>query len=261
MSSDPVRVTSIGGPTVLLELGGLRLLTDPTFDPSGSDYATPLYTLHKVTGPAIRPEAISAIDAVLLSHDHHFDNLDGAGRSLLRRVPHVFTTREGAERLGGAAIGLGPADERVLRAPSGRQLRISATPARHGPPGGDRGPVIGFTLRWTDSVDSVLYISGDTVWYEGVEQLLQREPIRIALLFAGAARLAAVGPAHLTFTAGELVQVARACRRSLIVPLHIEGWAHYSESRQDVETAFTRAGLMERLRLLDPGQTLELPFA
>jgi L-ascorbate metabolism protein UlaG (beta-lactamase superfamily) len=261
MSRDSVRITSIGGPTALLELGGIRLLTDPTFDPSGSDYSTPLYTLHKVTGPAIRPEAISAVDAVLLSHDHHFDNLDGAGRSLLGRVPHVFTTREGAARLGGGAVGLGPGDQRALSASNGRQLIVSATPARHGPPGGDRGPVIGFTLRWTDSADSVLYISGDTVWYEEVEHLLQREPVRIAVLFAGAARLAAVGPAHLTFTAGELVQVARACPTSLILPLHIEGWAHYSESREDIEAAFTHAGLSDRLRLLEPGQSLALPFS
>jgi L-ascorbate metabolism protein UlaG (beta-lactamase superfamily) len=261
MSSDLVRITCIGGPTALLELGGLRLLTDPTFDPSCSDYSTPLYTLHKVTGPAIPLDAIGAVGAVLLSHDHHFDNLDGAGRALLERVPHVFTTQDGAARLGHGAAGLGPGDERVLRAPSGRQLLISATPARHGPPGGDRGPVIGFTLRWADTADCVLYISGDTVWYQGVEQVLQREPIRIAILFAGAARVAAVGPAHLTFTAGELVQVAQACPRSLILPLHIEGWAHYSESREDIEAAFAGAGLSTQLRLLDPGQTLALPFA
>jgi L-ascorbate metabolism protein UlaG (beta-lactamase superfamily) len=261
MISDLVRITSIGGPTALLELDGLRLLTDPTFDPSGSDYSTPLYTLHKVTGPAIRAEAIGPVTAVLLSHDHHFDNLDGAGRALLARVPHVLTTVAGAERLGHGAVGLGAGDERVLRSPNGRQLMISATPARHGPSGGDRGPVIGFTLRWTDKPDSVLYISGDTVWYEGVEQLLDREPVRIAILFAGAAQVAAVGPAHLTFTAGEMVQVARACPKSLILPLHIEGWQHYSESRKDVEAAFAREGLSKRLRLLDRGETLLLDLA
>ena len=36
MSSSRLHVTYIGGPTALLELGGLRLLTDPTFDPAGS---------------------------------------------------------------------------------------------------------------------------------------------------------------------------------------------------------------------------------
>jgi L-ascorbate metabolism protein UlaG (beta-lactamase superfamily) len=35
-----LRVTYIGGPTALLQLGGLRLLTDPTFDPGGTEYRT-----------------------------------------------------------------------------------------------------------------------------------------------------------------------------------------------------------------------------
>lgn len=255
-----MRITCVGGPTALLELSGVRLLTDPTFDPAGSDYPTPLYTLHKVTGPALGAEAIGLLDAVLLSHDHHFDNLDRAGRAMLPTVAQVFTTQAGAERLGGRAVGLAPGGERVVPAPDGRQLLISATPARHGPREGDRGPVIGFTLRWTDAPESIVYISGDTVWYGGVAEVLRREPISVALLFAGAARVPEVGPDHLTFTAKELVEAARTCPRALILPLHIEGWQHYSESRADVEAAFASAGVSDRMQLLEPGQTITLPF-
>jgi L-ascorbate metabolism protein UlaG (beta-lactamase superfamily) len=258
VSDDLVRLTCIGGPTVLLELGGLRLLTDPTFDPAGSEYPTPVYTLHKTTGPARSADEMGRIDAVLLSHDHHFDNLDRAGREMLGRAGRVFTTVVGAERLGQGAIGMAPGDQQVLQAPDARELLITATPARHGPRGGDRGPVIGFLLRWRDAPDQALYVSGDTVLYDGVAQLLEREPIRIALLFAGAARVAAAGPSHLTFTASELVEVARACPGAWIVPVHVEGWAHFSESRKDVEAAFDRAGLIARLYLLEPGEPRDL---
>jgi L-ascorbate metabolism protein UlaG (beta-lactamase superfamily) len=257
---EAIRITCVGGPTALLELDGLRLLTDPTFDPAGSDYPTPLYTLHKMSGPALPADAIAPVDAVLLSHDHHFDNLDRAGRAMLPTAANVFTTLAGAERLGQGAVGLAPGDQRIIRGPGGRPLLISATPARHGPPDGDRGPVIGFTLRWTEAPRSTVYVSGDTVWYDDVAQVLRREPIGVALLFAGAARVPAVGPAHLTFTASELVEAARACPSALIVPLHIEGWQHFSESRADVEAAFTGAGLSERVRLLEPGQALTVPF-
>ncbi|HEX6407793.1 MAG TPA: MBL fold metallo-hydrolase [Gemmatimonadales bacterium] len=258
---DHIRITCIGGPTALLELDALLLLTDPTFDPAGTSYPTPHYTLHKLTGPAIPSDQLRTIDAVLLSHDHHFDNLDLAGRDVLRGVPRVFTTKAGAERLGDGATGLAPGEQQTLVAPGGRELLITATPARHGPVDGDRGPVIGFTLRWTDSPEAVLYVSGDTVWYEGVARTVAREPVRIALLFAGAARVAAVGPAHLTFTAAELVQVARARPEALIVPIHIEGWEHVSESRSEVAAAFAAAGLTDRLRLLERGETLTLPFS
>jgi hypothetical protein len=138
---------------------------------------------------------------------------------------------------------------------------VTAAPGRHGPAGGDRGPVIGFMLRWSDAPHAVLYISGDTVWYEGVEELLRQEPLRIAVLFAGAARVAAAGPVHLTFTASELVAVARTCPEVQVVPLHLEGWEHFSESRSDVESAFAAAGLTHRLHLLKRGQAVSLPLA
>ncbi|MER7283172.1 hypothetical protein ABT369_52970 [Dactylosporangium sp. NPDC000244] len=37
-----MRVTHVGGPTVLIEVGGWRLLTDPTFDPPGRRYTAPV---------------------------------------------------------------------------------------------------------------------------------------------------------------------------------------------------------------------------
>lgn len=159
----PPGLTYVGGPTALLNVGGARLLTDPTFDPPGAEYRAGSYVLRKTQGPAIGPDALGRIDAILLSHDHHFDNLDRSGRALLQSVPKVLTTAAGAERLNHAAVGLKPGDQHILRAPDGRQLVVTATPARHGPPEGDRGPVVGFTLRWTDAPEDVLYISGDTV--------------------------------------------------------------------------------------------------
>src|SRR6266508_4827876 len=171
MSDVHMTFTYIGGPTALLELGGLRLLTDPTFDPAGEEYPTGAYTLRKTAGPAISPETLGGIDAVLLSHDHHFDNLDHAGRALLQSVDTVVTTQAGAERLGGRAIGLTPWQSVDLPTRDGRMLRVSGTPAQHGPPGGDRGPVTGFVRAVPEAPRRAVYISGDTVWYEGVAEV------------------------------------------------------------------------------------------
>ncbi len=79
-----LRLTLIGGPTVLIEYEGLRLLTDPTFDPAGEQYSLGPITLTKTTDPAVRPESIGTVDAVLLSHDEHQDNLDSSGRRCLQ---------------------------------------------------------------------------------------------------------------------------------------------------------------------------------
>jgi L-ascorbate metabolism protein UlaG (beta-lactamase superfamily) len=234
-----------------LEMEGLRLLTDPTFDPAGTEYKTNVYTLKKTESPAVSLAALGKVDAVLLSHDHHFDNLDHAGRQSLAGADQVLTTPAGAERLGGNAIGLGNWQSVQIATPDGRLLRATGTPARHGPADGDRGPVTGFVLE-LESTDAV-YISGDTVWYEGVAEVARRFDVKTAVLFMGAAKVLEVGPAPLTMTAEDGIQAARAFPNAVIVPLHFEGWAHFSESRTEIMRTFIDARLDDRLCWLEPG--------
>lgn len=254
-----MRITYIGGPTALIEMHGVRFLTDPTFDPAGDAYVLPLYTLEKTAPPALDAAALSPIDAVLLSHDHHFDNLDRAGRDSLTLATHVLTTVAGAERLGGRASGLAPwQTTRVNGAGGGASIAVTATPARHGPPDGDRGPVVGFVLQGDPNTRDAVYVSGDTVWFDGVADVARRFDIRVALLFLGAARVQAVGNAPLTLTADEGVTAAQAMPRAAIVPMHFEGWKHFSEGRADIVRAFRAAGLESRLVWPPAGRTVDL---
>src|SRR4051794_33379194 len=116
-----VTLTLIGGPTLLIEIGGLRLLTDPTFDMPG-DYPSGSVTLRKLTGPALQIGDIGPIDAVLLSHDQHADNLDSAGRAFLPQAAVTLTTPVGANRLGGNARGLQPWEKTTLQAGDSRSV-------------------------------------------------------------------------------------------------------------------------------------------
>lgn len=111
------RITYVGTATFLLEIGGLRLLTDPVLDPAGSRETLRVrllgrlgldFPLVKLTGPALSTDELPELDAVLLSHDEHYDNLDAEGRALLGRVPLTLTTASGTKRLGGTAAGLRP---------------------------------------------------------------------------------------------------------------------------------------------------------
>ncbi len=260
MHHDTLGITYVGGPTAVLELAGLRLLTDPTLDPGGGEYPSGAARLRKLAGPHLQPRELGALDAVLLSHDRHPDNLDSEGRALLARVPLVLTTPDGAERLGGNAVGLAPWQTHDLRLAGSRTLRVVATPCRHGPEGMDRGPVVGFVLQPTDAPEHTVYVAGDTVWYEGVAEVGRRFAPRVAVLNLGAARVPEVGPFHLTMTAAEAVEAARAFAPAIIVPLHFEGWAHFSEGRPQIERAFQEAGLGDRLRWPRPAERIEIPF-
>ncbi|MCZ6530685.1 MAG: MBL fold metallo-hydrolase [Chloroflexi bacterium] len=103
------QITYLGGATYLLEIGAFRLLTDPGFDPNGTEKSEgPGHLLTKIMAPPVPVEEIGPIDALLLSHQQHFDNLDISGRALLPKVGRVLTTPESAATLGGNTEGLVP---------------------------------------------------------------------------------------------------------------------------------------------------------
>lgn len=243
-------LTLIGGPTVLIEIAGFRLLTDPTFDAPG-EYALPHVTLKKTGAPALRIDDIVAVDAVLLSHDQHADNLDHAGRDFLPRAGRVLTTEVGAKRLAGNAQGLAPWQTVELTAVNGRGMRVTATPARHGPAGIEplAGDVIGFVLE-TEGMRP-LYVTGDTVWFDGVAEVARRFDAGIVLLFAGSAQTR--GPFHLTMNVNDAIETAHVFPHAAIVPVHCDGWAHFAQNRGDVRRGFDALGIGARLRELEQG--------
>jgi L-ascorbate metabolism protein UlaG (beta-lactamase superfamily) len=253
-------MTHIGAATLLIEIGPLRLLTDPAFDPPGGRYRFGFGVGSvKTAGPAIAPEALGRIDAVLLSHDHHGDNLDAAGRALLPRAGRVLTTPSGARRLGGNALGLAPwATTEIVR--EGARVEITATPARHGPIGSRPivGEVVGFVLRWDGQRRGPLYISGDTVFFRGVEEVGRRFRPAVAVLHLGGVRFAITGPLRYTLDGADAVRAARALGAGTIIPIHYEGWEHFREPRAAAEHAFAAAGLGGRVRWLPIGQAVEV---
>jgi hypothetical protein len=85
-ATEVIRLTPLGGPTVLLETGEVRLLADPTFDPAG-EYPIGSRRLVKTAGAVWTAQQVGMVDAVLLSHDQHPDNLvtGSSGRHAVSR--------------------------------------------------------------------------------------------------------------------------------------------------------------------------------
>jgi L-ascorbate metabolism protein UlaG (beta-lactamase superfamily) len=247
----PFAIGTIGGPTVVLDYGPLRILSDPTFD-EPRDYGP----YRKLTGPAVAAEELGVIDAVLLSHDLHHDNFDQAGRALAAAAPVVLTGPQAAGRLGGNATGLAPYESITLaHAGPGPVIRAHAVPAQHGPRDGDRDEfgnlnteVTGFVLQ-AQGLPTV-YISGDNASVEPVLQIHEHFPaIDVAVLHIGAARVAAKNAGRpLTLTADRASDVALILGATAVVPAHCDGWSIYSQTCSDVERSFHDAGITDRLR-------------
>jgi L-ascorbate metabolism protein UlaG (beta-lactamase superfamily) len=249
-----VKLTLVGGPTALVEYAGLRWLTDPALSSPG-EYANGLV---KTTGPAIDPETLLPIDVVLLSHDHHADNLDPAGREFLPNAGRVLTTVEGAGRLGGNAVGLEPWSAVELDRPDGGAVTVTAVPAQHGPDGPEdlNGPVIGFVLA-ADGEDTV-YVSGDNASREVARTIADRiGHLDIAILFAGAVqRPNRFDGAYLTLSSDHAADVTTLLGVRAVLPVHFEGWTHFTQGAPELRAAFAGNGIADKLVLAERGETV-----
>ncbi|WP_327748165.1 MBL fold metallo-hydrolase [Streptomyces europaeiscabiei] len=250
-TSEKVDVRVYGGPTTLIEYGGLRFVADPTFDPPG-EYPMPLpgdFKLVKTEPSPVTAANLGPVDAVLLSHDEHDDNLDHAGRAFLPGTPIVFTTVSGASRLGANAYGLAFWETAELWRPDGGIMTVTGVPARHGPEGCEpiTGEVVGFMLTSRD-LPSV-YVSGDNANLEHVKEIAEKfAPVDTAVLFLGGARMPfAFDNSLLTLDSAQGAEAAQILGARRVVPAHYDSWAHFQEGRSEIEAAFAAAGLTDRL--------------
>lgn len=241
-----ISATLVGGPTVVFTYAGLTVITDPTFNEPG-EYSG----LAKTRGPAVPPQRLGALDLALVSHDQHPDNLDNEGRAVLAQVPVVLTTTAGAARVPGT-VGLEPWTTLAVGG-----VTVTAVPALHGPPhvAEQTGPVIGFVLE-ADGWPTV-YFSGDNSEADVVREIAAAFPdVMLAVVCAGAARVANRGPDPLTLDGERLAEVADLWPAATIVPVHLDDWAHFSEPRDALVANW--GGASGRLTMLELGVPTQL---
>jgi L-ascorbate metabolism protein UlaG (beta-lactamase superfamily) len=263
-----VRLTYLGTASVLLEYAASRLITDPTFDAEGSTYSMapswlPGHGFDSTKGYT-SPAAPGHLDAALISHDHHFDNLDRSGRALVTSdaVDAVVTHPAAARRLGreraaagvaGEVTGLGAGSSTTI----GRGIRITGMPARHGPRFTPQvGEVTGFLLEAAD--EPTVWITGDTVMTSAVRAAARvQRRVDVLVVHCGAVRFPRVplfGRALFTFTPAEVVELCRLLEPRVIIPVHRSGWSHF-QPEAELRAALEGAGFGYRTVWLQPGES------
>ena len=222
-----MRLTLVRNATLLLELAGKRVLVDPMLDGAGA--RPPIEgTRNPVanpTAPLPMPpeEVVRGLDAVVVTHRHR-DHLDGTAEQLLPRDVPVFCQPEDEEALRELGLEARPVDEDV----DWEGLRIVRTPGRHGtgPIADALAPVSGFVLDG-------LYIAGDTVWYEGVEETIERHRPRVAVVNAGGAEFDEGG--LIIMGIDDVREVSE--RVPTVVAVHLEALNHCYLTRAALQAA------------------------
>jgi L-ascorbate metabolism protein UlaG (beta-lactamase superfamily) len=222
-----VKLTLVRSATAVLELSGRRILVDPMLDPAGA--RPPIEnTANPVRNPTVelpvRPEAVVAgLDAVLVTHRHK-DHLDDTAIRLLPRDLPVFCQPQDADALAELGFDARP----VATSIDWDGLVVHRVPARHGSGhvAEQLGPVSGFVL-------DDLYLAGDTVWYEAVEETIERFRPRVAVVNAAGA----------SFLEGGLIVMGPddvrevVARVPVVVAVHLEALNHCPVTRAELAAA------------------------
>ncbi|RLN60717.1 hypothetical protein BBP00_00005814 [Phytophthora kernoviae] len=237
-SESNVSITHISTATAILTIDDINFLIDPAFDKSG-DFVLGDVVLTRTADPALGLENLPPIDAILLSHEDHVDNLDASGRTLLNGR-HVLTTLDGAKNLAPrpGVRGLAPWQSTTLKL-NGKEFKITATPTQHLPGGECVGFVLespSFGVNEADGLPNVVYVSGDTVHIpELSEKLPKKYHTVVAIMNLGKAIAPLpTGPLQITMDGLQAAQLTLDIGAEKMVPLHYESWKHFS---QDVDRA------------------------
>lgn len=260
----------IGNATVLLEWHGFTLLTDPNFVHAGEKVPIGYgLTTTRQRDPALEIEDLPPIDLVVLSH-YHGDHFDQVAEERLDRSLPIVTTPEAANTLSGKGF----ENARPLEtweshevAHEGGLVRITAMPGRHAPAALTIAlpEVMGSLLEfWSSRSDAMagqadmrLYITGDTLMYEGLREIPERHPqIDIALLHLGGTRVMGL---TVTMDADQGVELMRTVRPQLAIPIHYDDYDAFKSPLSDFVSAVAEAGLEDRVQYVGRGDRIDLP--
>src|SRR4030095_12369237 len=120
------------------------------------------------------------------------------------------------------------------------------------------GETTGFVLEWEGQKHGALYISGDTVWFNGLNAIAQRFRIGTAILHIGAARFPIMGPLRFTLNAREAVRIFHALKPHTVIPIHYEGWKHFKETGADAGRVFDASDVKDKIHWLPLGKPVDV---
>lgn len=250
--SAPDHLTYLGHATVLLEVQGVRVMTDPVLRQGA--------TFLRRLPHAPHARSISDIDVVLISHLHH-DHLDLPSLRLLRPdavvvVPHGSARWLRAKKVGHPLVELAPGE--VYRH---GELTVTATHAVHSgrrEPFGPTAVAVGYLLR---SGPAVVYFAGDTDIFPGMGQLTRSGELDVALIpvWGWGPNL---GPGHLD--PSRAAEAVRLLEPTYAVPIHWGTLAPVGMHRMKLSrlydpphefaAAVASAGLSTKVLVTPPGQ-------
>jgi L-ascorbate metabolism protein UlaG (beta-lactamase superfamily) len=250
----------VGTATVILRYAGFTILTDPNFLHAG-DHVHLGYglTAKRLTNPAINIEDLPPLDFCVLSH-YHGDHFDHLVEEMLQKDLLIITNEFAASELRDkgftAPIALDTWDDITIEKADAR-VRLTAMPGKHAPVVVESflPPVMGSMLEFEPANSRTalrLYITGDTLLYDDLQEIPKRYPtIDLALFHLGGTRIMGI---LLTMDAEQGVEAIRVINPREVIPIHYNDYEVFKSPLEDFKQAVEAAGFADRVKYLSHGE-------
>lgn len=257
-----MQITYIGHATLLLDIAGTRILTDPNFEPNLGRF------LARVSAPGMALDALPKLDALLLTHAHA-DHLSFKSLDRLPRDIPLYAPPAVARWLAGKgyrhAVPLDDGDDISV----GESLRVHTGRATH------KGNRYGFdwwrsatNMYLLESEEESIFFAGDTALTTTTHHLVERvlwsrqRELDIALLPIGWAPAWKPGFRRGHLTGDDALTLFATLRARVMLPYHWGTFRHMTSTAHDAIDRL-RATLVghdarERVHVIEPGESLTL---
>ncbi|WPU99039.1 MBL fold metallo-hydrolase [Mucilaginibacter sp. cycad4] len=195
-------------------------------------------------------ELIKITDAVLITHAQHLDHWDATAIELLSKNAVIFCQPVDAENIRSAGFAqVTPIDKELIW----NSIRISRTDGQHGVGeiGEQMGKVSGYVI---DDTEERLYIAGDTIWCQEVEDALKSFTPTHVIVNGGAAQFLTGGP--IVMTVEDVITVCNYAPQANIYVVHLESVNHSTETRKYTKAVIQEASLNDRCFVPNDGDWL-----
>jgi L-ascorbate metabolism protein UlaG (beta-lactamase superfamily) len=234
-----MKITMIGNCTVLIETGGVQIITDPYFGHTGRS------VFARLIPPAKTREEMRDVDLVLISHAH-WDHTDSQYLRLLRNGTSVVAPQQAKTSIEsqGAKTVVGTS---AWETKHFGEITVTAVPASH------MIPTVGFVVQ---SEGKQIYFAGDTRYRPFMKEIGQRFQLDVALLPVSSDRF------PLTMNEKDALRAVTALSPHVVIPIHLGVAVRFSILRtthtvEKFQLCVQKARLGSKVVVLQEGQSRE----
>lgn len=250
-----MKVTQVRNATLIVEYAGRKFLVDPFLAEKGTyppfpnslrqDQNNPLFSL-----PISLDIMLNGVDAVIVTHLHldHFD--DTAKEVLPKDIKMYVQNAEDAKEVRGAGFeNIEVLGEDTLFG----DIELIKTKGEHGRGGILKmaGLVCGVIFK--HPTEKTLYVAGDTVWYDAVQEVIETHKPEIIVVNGGDNQFLQGG--SLVMGKDDIYEVYKVAPNAKIISVHMEAVNHWTLSREELKRFVHEKGISSNVLVPDDGES------